>query len=1088
MSGSTDSVSSFHASTSPLDANAAPIPLVQPNLLDLDTRLPNRSSFEIDKPAFESPELLTSGYTSGWFTVGSTGQVSIDYLYDGGSYEGDVGIFSLEGLDELVPGSTEFIQTVVQRVLSNSTLGHLIISDRNEGARFDSNFNAGDYLGVKTFGMNAGDRFGMVLVPNGTFYELAQNPALDGSQRPLFSLSLANPIASFQFGQIADVTGNGSTFVFEDLRVDGISDRDYEDIVLQIRGAIGFAAELDKVISPSNDWRNSTIGQSVLNYIAPYDTPVSFPSCDYQFPNSNQPLIGIIDTGFAANNPDIDYSRIILGRDYVDGDANPLLAPGEGNEHGTHILGIIGATQNNGIGIDGVNDQAPIWLGRAIGSGKWAESLVEFVNQALETNQPNAVVNLSLDLTQRNPDGSITTRYEFTPEERAALEYARQSGVLIVAAAGNDGGVMSALGQASQEFDNVITVGSVDYSGRRAAYSNFGSGLDIVAYGGTFDTPVLSTVGNGDDLRFLIGQLDALGGEVAGFVQSILDTLPTEFSDIDVMNSSLPDELTSLSEQAYEEAWDEVSAVFADNADLSDADLSDDEKELLQSQVDLEDLLGEFDSFLGALPPDFLDILNDPEVADLLALLNEPDITTEEDLDLGIGEMAGTSVATATVTGAISQIWAANPQLSYTQVKDILKRTAVDLGDPGWDAETGAGLVNLAAAISLAKQTSPQKYEPEAFATPTTWSGQGTVTPTERAATEEFLGKYYEWDTYTIRSRDTLSAIAQRTMGNGSAPYYNFIASKNNIPNPNLIYAGRTILIPRQVPAPQPQPQPQPQPGYSVQGGIRQRWLQNPWLGEPRSNEIGQGNGVVIQYFANGYIIWNGRRATAYRTGGVNASRVSPTPKSRSTSNGSSINRAYSSIAVAREALLRTLATTRSNMSSLRSLLGNSMMQASRLANFKYLRKVQSYAPTGGIDFAADLFTGNYLFGPTVCGVAPNRDFNQVKRIPHSSWNPVWNQQQAACAVHDYEINKTGKDPMRDWTDPGIIKAHARLAATSPYEPMRNGFAILATVGALGYGTKKLHQKSQEVYAGFNRWGASFAKGIVQWAYPRYPF
>lgn len=164
------------------------------------------------------------------------------------------------------------------------------------------------------------------------------------------------------------------------------------------------------------------------------------------------------------------------------------------------------------------------------------------------------------------------------------------------------------------------------------------------------------------------------------------------------------------------------------------------------------------------------------------------------------------------------------------------------------------------------------------------------------------------------------------------------------------------------------------------------------------------------------------------------------------------------------------------------------MMQASRLANFKYLRKVQSYAPTGGIDFAADLFTGNYLFGPTVCGVAPNRDFNQVKRIPHSSWNPVWNQQQAACAVHDYEINKTGKDPMRDWTDPGIIKAHARLAATSPYEPMRNGFAILATVGALGYGTKKLHQKSQEVYAGFNRWGASFAKGIVQWAYPRYPF
>jgi len=155
---------------------------------------------------------------------------------------------------------------------------------------------------------------------------------------------------------------------------------------------------------------------------------------------SNQPLVGIIDTGFSANNPDIDYSRITLGSDRISNDDNPLLQPGEGNEHGTHVLGIIAATQNNGIGIDGVNDKAPIWVGRAVGSGQWAESLVDFVNAARDSNQPNAVVNLSMDLTQVNPDGSVTTRYEFTPQERAAIEYARQYNVLIVAAAGNDGG------------------------------------------------------------------------------------------------------------------------------------------------------------------------------------------------------------------------------------------------------------------------------------------------------------------------------------------------------------------------------------------------------------------------------------------------------------------------------------------------------------------------------------------------------------------------------------------------------------------------------------------------------------------------
>src|SRR6478672_3384225 len=124
--------------------------------------------------------------------------------------------------------------------------------------------------------------------------------------------------------------------------------------------------------------------------VLPVDPPVS-----YHFPKINQPLIGVIDTGFNANNPDIDYSRVTLGRDRVDNDDNPLLADGEGNEHGTHVLGIIGATNDNGIGIDGINDQAPLWLGRAIGSGKWAESLREFVNAAKASGQPHAVVNLS---------------------------------------------------------------------------------------------------------------------------------------------------------------------------------------------------------------------------------------------------------------------------------------------------------------------------------------------------------------------------------------------------------------------------------------------------------------------------------------------------------------------------------------------------------------------------------------------------------------------------------------------------------------------------------------------------------------------
>ena len=60
----------------------------------------------------------------------------------------------------------------------------------------------------------------------------------------------------------------------------------------------------------------------------------------------------------------------------------------------------------------------------------------------------------------------------------------------------------------------------------------------------------------------------------------------------------------------------------------------------------------------------------------------------------------------------MSQVWAANPQLSYQQVKNILLQTATDLSAPGWDDQTGFGLLSLAAAVELAKATTPEAVPP----------------------------------------------------------------------------------------------------------------------------------------------------------------------------------------------------------------------------------------------------------------------------------------------------------------------------------------------------------------------------------------
>ena len=229
------------------------------------------------------------------------------------------------------------------------------------------------------------------------------------------------------------------------------------------------------------------------------------------------PLVGVIDTGFSINNLDVNYSQVHLGSDFIDGNDHPLLVKGIGNNHGSYILKIIDAPN------------VPfLWLGRAVGSGKWAKSLVEFIEMAKASEHRNAVVNLSFDLVQLNPDGSVTTRYELTAQERSAIEYARQNGILIVAASGNKNDAVSALGQASQDYDNIITVGATD-GFSRAPYSSYGNGLTLVANGSIFGVP-LGTSAATAQVTKAIAQIWAVSPELS--YQQIIDILKTTATEL----------------------------------------------------------------------------------------------------------------------------------------------------------------------------------------------------------------------------------------------------------------------------------------------------------------------------------------------------------------------------------------------------------------------------------------------------------------------------------------------------------------------------------------------------------------------------
>lgn len=88
----------------------------------------------------------------------------------------------------------------------------------------------------------------------------------------------------------------------------------------------------------------------------------------------------------------------------------------------------------------------------------------------------------------------------------------------------------------------------------------------------------------------------------------------------------------------------------------------------------------------------------------------------------GLGQAGGTSISAPFVAAAAGLVFSVNPNLTSTQVMDILRSTADDVGDPGFDVMTGYGRVNFHAAVLAASG-----IEPDPDTTPPTAS---VVSPT----------------------------------------------------------------------------------------------------------------------------------------------------------------------------------------------------------------------------------------------------------------------------------------------------------------------------------------------------------------------
>lgn len=189
--------------------------------------------------------------------------------------------------------------------------------------------------------------------------------------------------------------------------------------------------------------------------------------------------VAVLDSGVDLGHPDLDCPgklNVVPNSDLVGNDGDPQ----DENGHGTHVAGIIGACTNNETGIAGIAPDArimPIRVLDAAGNGT-VEQITSGIRRA--TAAGAEVINMSL--SQREISSlDLLDNSDFD----AAIQEAADAGVVIVAAAGNDGFTICNYPALAEE---VVCVGATDNRDNKSWYSNFADkmrgGPAVVAPGG----------------------------------------------------------------------------------------------------------------------------------------------------------------------------------------------------------------------------------------------------------------------------------------------------------------------------------------------------------------------------------------------------------------------------------------------------------------------------------------------------------------------------------------------------------------------------------------------------------------------------
>lgn len=373
----------------------------------------------------------------------------------------------------------------------------------------------------------------------------------------------------------------------------------------------------------------------------------------------------VLDTGVDKDHPAL-VDQFVEGADFTNSRGLPYDYFDEAG-HGTHVAGtVLGANV-------GVAPEAELYVGKVcVAAGCPSISIVEGVNWAIE--QEVDVVNMSLG-------GPF-------PSNRAVYEAAEAADVLIVAASGNDGkqGIGYPAGHPT-----TFAVGAIDSNMEKAEFSQWGAGLDLVAPG----VEVLSSVplGTGRVSEALVDLGDGLETVLSGAMDgSALMEEPLVGSTIyaglgkpeDFQGKNVAGKIALISRGEIP-FGDKAMAAF--QAGAAGVIIFNNEPGMTRGTLNAE----------MSIPVLMIEQAIGEEMAEADSV--EVSIAVKAS---DYAELQGTSMATPHVSGVAALVRVANPELTASEVRALLKSTADELDGDNSENQLGAGNVNAEMAVEKA--------------------------------------------------------------------------------------------------------------------------------------------------------------------------------------------------------------------------------------------------------------------------------------------------------------------------------------------------------------------------------------------------